>query len=335
MSVASPRSSRDARLVAYVVVGTLMGAAYVAFDVLSESRLEHGTLTGALASLHVVVDRGGPLLVGAMLGIFVHYLSLRKELTAAEEVATRAEALRTRLLKVERDQAVWVLVAAVLHELNNPLHALGLLLDEHAAETDEAERARLIERARLQAGRARQHLGVLRAMKSFREPEAAKVALDRIVLSLADDVRSIAAEDGVTVGAECALPISASADRTYVRTILENLVDNSLCALRAGGGGRVMMTVAAENGRAVVRVTDDGPPLDRESEGHLFEPLRTTKTQGLGLGLPIARALARAMRGELSFEDTQPKAFRLELPLEGQDAHEGVGLATSTEASST
>jgi signal transduction histidine kinase len=47
----------------------------------------------------------------------------------------------------------------------------------------------------------------------------------------------------------------------------------------------------------------------------LFEPLRSTKTQGLGLGLPIARALARAMRGELSLDEGAPKAFRLELPM--------------------
>jgi signal transduction histidine kinase len=317
MPPVSPHSSRDTRLVAYVVTGTLLGLAYVAFDVLSESRLEQGTLTGALASLHAIVDRGGPVLVGAMLGVFVHYLSLRKKLTVAEEMAARAEALRTRLLKVERDQAVWVLVAAVLHELNNPLHALGLLLDEHAGEKDEARRSDLLDRARLQADRARQHLVMLRGMKGFRAPDAARVSLDQVLMTLADDVRSLAAEDGVTVRADCELAVLASADATYVRTILENLVDNSLCALRAGGGKLITMQLAAENGRAIVRVADDGPPLDEEAEKHLFEPLRSTKTQGLGLGLPIARALARAMRGELSFDDTERKTFRLELPLEG------------------
>jgi signal transduction histidine kinase len=315
--LARTTTSRDARLVAYVVTGTLLGAAYVAFDVLSESRLERGTLTGALASLHAVVDRGGPLLVGAMLGVFVHYLALRKELARAEEMAARAEALRLRLLKVERDQAVWVLAAAVLHELNNPLHALGLLLDEHATEKDETRRTELAHRARLQADRARSHLSMLRSMKSFAEPERTDVPLDRVVRRLADDVSSIAAEDGVTVRAECDLAVLASADATYVRTILENLVDNSLCALRAGGGKLITMRVASEEGRAVVRVADDGPLLDDEAKEHLFEPLRTTKTQGLGLGLPIARALARAMRGELSLEDAKNKTFRLELPTDG------------------
>jgi signal transduction histidine kinase len=306
--------SRDARLLAYVASGIVFGGAYVAFDVLSESRLESGTLTGALASLHWIVDRASPVFVGAMMGVLFHYVSLRKELALAEEMATRAEALRTRLLKVERDQAVWVLVAAVLHELNNPLHALGLLLDEFAAEPDPVERDKLVERARLQADRARNHLDKLRAMKSLREPDAAYVAVDRVVLALADDVRSIAADGGVTVTTEIDAPAAASADGTYVRIILENLVDNSLCALRAGGGSAITMKLSRANGRVVVRVVDDAPSLDPEAERHLFEPFRSAKTQGLGLGLPIARALARAMRGELFYEEGRPKAFRLELP---------------------
>ncbi len=100
-----------------------------------------------------------------------------------------------------------------------------------------------------------------------------------------------------------------------MRTILENLVDNALASLRAGGGGRVTIRLAVEGALAVVRVDDDGPPIAPEAHGTLFEPLRTTKTHGLGLGLPIARALARSMRGELSLEHPEGKTFRLELPL--------------------
>jgi C4-dicarboxylate-specific signal transduction histidine kinase len=63
-------------------------------------------------------------------------------------------------------------------------------------------------------------------------------------------------------------------------------------------------------------VRDDGPALDCRVRAALFEPLGTTKAHGLGLGLPIARVLARAMHGDLVFEDTSGKAFRLDLPLE-------------------
>jgi signal transduction histidine kinase len=303
------------RLLAFVVVGVLLGATYVAFDVVSESRIEQGTLTGALARGHAIVDRASPILVGALLGVCAHYLRLRSQLSRAEQAASRAEALRTRLLKVERDQAVWVLVAAVLHELNNPLHALGLVFDELDAAEDEATRADLLDRARAQASRALAQLEILRSMRSIAAPRVERVCLDRLVGALAEDVGAMAKPDRVSVRLEGARSVDASADPTYVRTIVENLLDNSLHALRASGGGSIALLLGVEDGLAVVRVTDDGPLLDPAVRETLFEPLRTTKTQGLGLGLPIARALARSMRGDLVLDDGDAKTFRVELPL--------------------
>jgi signal transduction histidine kinase len=313
--------ARDQRLAIYVAVGVLVGVAYAIFDGLSEARLSQGTLTGALAETHAVVDRLFPVIVGALLGVSAHYVRLRARLSSAEMGAARAEALRVRLQKVERDQAVWVLAAAVLHELNNPLHALGLLLDEiDAGGAADDPRAELVTRARAQADRARRHLRALRSMRTAGEPELRGVALERVVGALAVDAGRIAADDGLVVAFRGDSGVNAQADPTYVRTILENLVDNALSSLRerrSGPRGRGCITIrlAAEGNRAVVRVADDGPPIDPEVRAALFEPLRTTKTHGLGLGLPIARALARAMRGELSLEDGDGKTFRLELPL--------------------
>ena len=309
------RSVRDSRLLTCVAVGAFVGLAYVAFDVLSESRIGHGTLTGLLANVHAVVDRVSPVVVGVMLGLSAYALVLRKDLAAAEAGASRSEALRGRLLKVERDQAIWVLAATVLHELNNPLHALGLLLDEYGCEPSERKRVELVERVRVHADRARQHLAVLRSLRGRTEPNLQQIDLADIVRSLAADLGEIAREDGIEVRAECDPAIEARADATYVRTILENLVDNSLCALRGAGGGRISVRLRSEQDRAVVSITDDGPPIDDEARDHLFEPLRSTKTQGLGLGLPIARALARAMSGDLTLEATEGKMFRLELPM--------------------
>ena len=303
-------------LAAYLSLGVVFGATYVGFDLVSEAKLEHGTLTGFFASAHYLIDHLIPVLAGGLLGSSVYHLRLRARLSAAEEAAERAEALRVRLLKVERDQAVWVLAAAVLHELNNPLHALGLLLDEYQTQAgDEAQRAELVERAHAQVRRALAHLETLRSMQGNGEPEDRSIALDGMLAALASDVTGLCDADGVVVRAECPVPVQVTADPSYLRAILENLLDNSLHSLRAAQGGTVTMKLSTEAGRAIVSVMDDGPALDPDVRATLFDPLRTTKSHGLGLGLPIARALARAMHGELSLEATPHKSFRLELPL--------------------
>jgi polar amino acid transport system substrate-binding protein len=300
-----------------LAVGLSCGTAYVAFDLASEGRIGAGTLHGAWASLHDVIDHLLPPIAGALFGVALHYLRVRSRLAGAEEAANRAESLRIRLQKVERDQAVWVVAAAVLHELNNPLHAIVLALDELAeAQDDPAQRADLVSRARVQAERALSKLRALRSMRNVGEPELESVSLVDLVRPLADDVGSLAREEGLTVRVVCNESVRANADPEYVRTIVENLLDNGLQALREQGGKTITVSVNFENDHAVVRVTGDAVssgPLDES----VFEPLHTTKPHGLGLGLAISRALARAMRGDVLLDSSHGNAFRLELPAEG------------------
>jgi signal transduction histidine kinase len=302
-------------LIAFISAGLAAGAAYVALDLAAETRIRHGDLTGAFASAHDLVDHVVPIVIGALLGVCAHYFRIRARLAEAQASAERADALHLRLQRLERDQAVWVLAAAVLHELKNPLQSLGLLLDELAAcDPRDPSHDDLVQRAWAQADRALGKLESLRALRSEVEPAFQRVALDRIVGALAKDVRVLAARDRLAVSFECPGPVDADADPTYVRTILENVIDNSLQALRGHEGGAITIRLGAEAGRVVVQVHDNGPGIDPAVRSTLFEPLRSTKTQGLGLGLPIARALARSMRGDLVLADEPGKVFRLELP---------------------
>lgn len=315
MSARSPRSG-DPRLFLYVAIGLVAGVAFVAFDVYSEVRIGAGTISAPHASVHLVVDHLVPLLVGPLLGVGAHYLQLRAQLMRAEERAQRADALRLRLQKVERDQAVWVLAAAVLHELNNPLHALRLVIEELEANSeDAAERNHLIARASNQAERAVSHLRRLRSMAGSAEPDLEPVDVHALLETLSEDLASLPGASGRSVAVTGNGPVFAQADRIHLRTILENLADNSLHALEGTVGGRIEFQVAREQDRAVVRVTDSGPGLEPRRAETLFEPLGSSKPLGLGLGLPVARALARAMRGDLVLEDPNVKRFRLELPL--------------------
>ena len=110
--------------------------------------------------------------------------------------------------------------------------------------------------------------------------------------------------------------VRALAAPSYVRIVLETLIQNSLDVLRErGGAGEVDIDISRKGDRAVVRVSDDGPGIPEGAAESIFEPLRTTKVRGLGLGLAIARALSRAMKGDLSLErgDDRHTTFRLEL----------------------
>jgi signal transduction histidine kinase len=313
--MASPLSHpMERRLVSYVVLGFLAGAAFVAFDLYSESMIGAGTITGHHAGLHNVIDHVLPLVIGPLFGVAAHYGRLRSRLTAAEAAAARADALRARLHKVERDQALWVLAASVLHELNNPLHALRLLLDELVEERTESRRADLLGRAQRQSERLVTQLERLRSMRSVAEPLLENVELDAILAGITEDAHALAAEEGLRVTLD-SVPVTALVDRAYLRTIIENLVDNSLHALRERGAGSITLRIGAETDRAVVKVSDDGPEMDPAARLRLFEPLSSTKLDGLGLGLAIARALARAMGGELALDASSPKTFRLELPI--------------------
>ncbi len=277
-------------------MGLAAGLAYVAFDLVSEAKLSAGTLTGALASAHYLIDHLIPVLAGGLMGLSIYQLRLRARLAAAEEAASRAEALRARLLKVERDQAVWVLAAAVLHELNNPLHALGLLLDEYQACADDStQRAELVERAHAQVRRALAHLETLRSMQGSGEPEAQPIALDRLLGSLASDVSALG-ETAVLVRAECPARVMISADPGYLRAILENLLDNSLHSLRAAQGGVVTMTLSTEANRAVVRVVDDGPAPRPAAASHAVRSAAHDQEPRLGSGA-TDRARTRTRHG--------------------------------------
>jgi signal transduction histidine kinase len=304
---------RSPKLAGYAALGVLAALSYVVFDVIAEDKIRDGTLTGAWASAHTLIDKLFPLIAGLALGVLIHYRRTRLQLAVHRD---RAEALRSSLHKLERDQAVWVLAAAVLHELNNPLHALGVLLDEHAAsDGDAAHQQALSARARRQMELVRAKLRLLRAMRATGAPDLRPVDLERLVLVLADDMAGLAGSERIEVRVRGAERLVAYGDPTYLRTILENLLDNSLNALQTSGSGCVTFSLTRESDNAVVRICDTGPPLPPDLLASLFEPLRACKTNGMGLGLPIARALARAMHGELLFEAADGKTFRLELPL--------------------
>jgi signal transduction histidine kinase len=254
------------------------------------------------------------MVCGCLLGVAVHYLRLRQRVLELER--QRADELSRRLGKIERDQAVWVISASLLHALKTPLHALGLLLDEllELPEPISEERRGLLERARVQGERLADKLQTLRALPASRELDFPRVELGSVIREMSQPLARMAAKSHVSLEVAGEDP-SVRAHPSYLKIILDNLVDNSVDALRGRGQGRVKIEVREHDTKACVSVWDDGPGLSEAARVDLFEPLQTRKAGGLGLGLSTSRQLARAMGGDLiSVEVDRGTCFRLTLP---------------------
>lgn len=286
---------RPTRPYAYIALGLARGLGYAFLNTQTDvwakaDWAREGSLARSFFAFHALVDRGIPVVAGALFGLAAHWLYLRSRL---------AKELRSRLNHVERDQAVWVVAASTLHELKNPLHALGLLVDE-LGELPPAEVPGHVARIRKTMERALLPLAALRSLTRRDAQRRPQKPIGPTTAEIVESLRPIARDAGVELRLEGDRAAAKAIDPELVRIIVDNLVANAL----EGEGRAVEVRILQSTTHVTLRVSDDGPGLSDERRATLFEPLRTEKSQGLGLGLPIARALARTLGGDLVLADT-------------------------------
>lgn len=233
----------------------------------------------------------------------------------------RAEAaLRQReaeLARVARHAVAGELATVLAHELNQPLAAVCLQADLAARlGAGPPELAAALEEIAVQSRRAAEIVRTIRRTVRRSSVELGPVDLNDAARTVARLLDWKARRAGATVTVRAAEPLPRTyGDRVRVEQALFNLVQNAIeaVAARASGPREVEIETAAAGAfvRAVVR--DTGPGLPHPERA--FERFYTTKPDGMGMGLVIARSAAEEHGGTLTARGLNSGAeFELTLP---------------------
>ncbi len=242
-----------------------------------------------------------------------------RELTAANE---ELRSLQTQLVQAERMAAIGEVVTAVAHGIRNPLaniraSAQVALLDDTGERTPAATNVRNIigEVDRLE-GRVKELLSFVRPAETRRSPVDLNTLLTATLRLLAGRF----AEAGISPAAKmaAALPV-VTADPMLIEQALVNVIGNAIEASPAGGTVTVATAVVrGDDGslHVVVEVHDDGPGIEPASTERVFELFYTTKAQGTGVGLALARKFVEAHGGSLTVSSGfgEGTTFTMSLP---------------------
>lgn len=217
--------------------------------------------------------------------------------------------LRQELAHVGRVSAMGELTASLAHELNQPLTAI--LSNAQAAQRLLAAGDAKLEEIReilddiiADDRRAGGVIHRLRSLLKKGDPEFVVLDLNETAAEVARLVRNDTVARHVAMRLELAAGLpEVRGDRAQLQQVVLNLVLNGLEAMQGGAraGDRTLVIRTARDGAEGVRlaVRDSGPGIDEAHVDRLFQPLHTTKPEGLGMGLAIARTIVEAHGGRL------------------------------------
>jgi len=246
--------------------------------------------------------------------------NLERRLAELAQLNLAMKESQNRLMQAERLSVIGELAARVVHEVRNPLVSIGgfarLVRRGFDQEDPRSDYLRIIsdEVARLE--RIVQHL------LDFSHP---RTRMELTELNLNDLVREIVAmatveaeAHGVSVFESYSEELgTVTIDGDRLRQVLLNLIRNALDAMLDSGELRIS-TEALDGDRFQVTIRDTGPGIPPEQRDSVFDPGFTTRRDGTGFGLAIAKRLVDSQGGQITMRESEPRGCTFDIVIPRQ-----------------
>ena len=226
-------------------------------------------------------------------------------------------------IESEKLNALTLLAAGVAHEIGNPLNSLGIhlqLLERKISDLPAADRSNLDEHLTTAQNEIKrldsllkEFLHAIRPATPIRKTSNLNQVIEDTLSLLAPEMeeRNVA----VHLNLDENLP-NLLLDGDQMKQAFFNLLKNAYQAL-PGSGGEIHIESTSNEFEIVVSVRDNGSGISPDLMGSLFEPFRSGRKSGTGLGLLIVRRIVREHNGEIKFESEEGKgtSVHIYLPL--------------------
>ena len=270
-------------------------------DYISEFRivLPDGAVRHIHAVVHSVFSAGGEPI--EVVGTHVDVTERKR----AEEERERLQQLQADLAHINRVNMMGELTASLAHEIRQPITAVITSADaclRWLRSPPDLERARLaVARIKEDGTRAADVISHLRSFyKKGVPPQREMVDVNQVIREMIVLLHNEARRNSVSVHPELGEEIpKVMADRVQLQQVLMNLMLNAIEAMKDTGGGLTMRSQLKQDGQLLISVGDSGVGLPAESAERIFDAFYTTKPEGSGMGLAIARSIVESHGGRL------------------------------------
>ncbi|MBL6929694.1 MAG: PAS domain S-box protein [Rhodospirillales bacterium] len=251
------------------------------------------------------------------------------EITEHARAEIAAKRLQEDLANILRVGTVGEMATGIAHEVNQPLaaiknYAAGMLRRLRSGSAEPEDMTRILEIIAEQAQRAGDIIRNIRRLAHRETGEVENIDVNTAVR----EVASVLTNEAVAKDIRIELDLEGNLDRpsgeaVQIQQAILNLARNAMEAMAATEPDRTarrltIRTAPAERDAIQISVVDRGTGIPEKLRSQIFNPFFTTRTSGLGMGLPICRTIIEGHGGEIWFtsDPGEGTAFHFTLPVE-------------------